>query len=209
MANYTPRRYSVYLKFESGDVSLFVERLSAVLNHLTKSGASSQIAHTANDMGMIFERGVLALEQEMSELGIICPDAKIDKALRSARTVDSRKHKLVELYDRLGLDSFVEFCEANGITDWQAVLEEYSLTTDDQEMTWTELSRRWLKGLLSDGTPRPTHGVKMAAIMSGVIDGSSPESIERDWRKLSVLAHREGYTSMTSRGEWKGKPIIG
>jgi len=205
---YTPRRYYIYLKFDTNDVASFEQRLTAVLNYLSMTAAIPPMSEDANDIGLIFSRGIQAIEAEMGDR-VASPDVVVDKALRSARAKDSRKNKLAELYEREGLDRFVEFCQENEIEDWQQVLEEYTIAGEEQEQTWTEKSRRWLGELLSDGEPRPTQGIKMAGIMSGVIDGSSPDTIERDWGKLSVVAHREGYTSMTRRGEWQGRPMIG
>jgi hypothetical protein len=195
---YVSRRYTIYLRFEGGEALVWDERLSNALNVVGKEKSPSR-AYAA-----IFERGVEAVEAEMRDGGESHEDSEVAQALEEIRKAKERKRRLAELYESMGLDQFVGWCEERGI-DWEGFLDEYQLFRQSEPQSWSEKASSWLRDFLRDGERHHTDEIKEAAIAKGIIDHSDDHTFKRDWGKLRQVAHREGLTT-GEKGCWQYKP---
>jgi len=106
-------------------------------------------------------------------------------------------HKnLIEIYETLGLDEFIEVCKARNI-DWKKVLSEDFTFQGATKLSWAEEARRWLDIQLMDHEPHTTASIREAAEEDGIVSG------EEDWNKMRVIASREGLSSAAGHGKWR------
>lgn len=201
----SPRRYYAFFKFDGDEVALFEERLTAALNFLTKEGESVNCAVDANPYGIIFERGVEALETDMGANLEEDDFSIISRKLRILRMDTAKNKSLAAIYERIGLDDFVAFCEEEGIINWTRALEDYNTELFEQKTKapWSEAAGDWLAEFLGDGKTHHVNEVKEEAIASGIIDDTDDNTIDRDWNKLKVLASRKGNSAKGVRGWWE------
>lgn len=199
------RRYYSFFKFDSDAMTLFEERLTAVMNFLTQEMERSRAGQHANHMGLVFEKGVEAYEEEMGANLEEDEASIIAGRLRDIRKAKARNAGLAEIYETFGLDAFVEWCEKESIKNWSDALEEYNTGLFQQQgkRPWSEKAGDWLAEFLGDGKPHSIKEVKDEAIRGGIISDESDDSVDRDWGKLKVLASRKGYSARGARGWWE------
>lgn len=204
MAN-TPRKYYCLFKFDREEAAMFDERVTDALNFIQKEGEKkSRAAVTANDYAIILERGIDAIEEDMIANKEETHVVVIAKQLAKIRKKKAKMRGLAKIYDDMGLDEFVSWCEGESIQEWkQMESEEYNKLFGSQTQTWNERAGEWLAELLGDGKSHHVNEVKKEAIQAGIINDADNDTIDRDWNKLKVLAHRERYSSRKTKGWWE------
>jgi hypothetical protein len=104
--------------------------------------------------------------------------------------------QLLEVYESVGLDTFVEECEKFGI-DWEGVLDG-KYTFYKKPETWTARAMRFLDVLLEDGEPHPIAEIRQRAEAMELVGSDT------DWNKMKVLASRNNLSGPGSgHGFWK------
>jgi len=187
----TIRRYFILIKMSTSEAVSWDERLSEVLNSLPHVSKTQSYA-------TVFTKGVEALEQESLNkfLGEHRKKLAVDAKLRTLEELKVQNEKLNKLFEELGFDAFVEWCDENDV-DWQPFLQHYQPMDrgNNREPRWSETALEWLYGFLED-RPRTTLEVRERAIHEGLIGGE-----DRDWGKLKTLACRVGITG-GEKGVW-------
>lgn len=145
----------------------------------------------------IFQKGIAAcldeigkIEGKEAKLG-----AAIQKKLLEIQRREGQWSSLNKLYDSMSSEDFQSWCSAEGI-DMEAFLEWRDKKAND---SWRDRARKWLSDILHDGNPIQTSAVKELAIAAGIMD---LETQDQQWKYMSVLAHRDGYTGQ-AYGCWQ------
>jgi len=127
--------------------------------------------------------------------------AIINDMLKDQRKKQMQINQLIDLYESVGLDSFVEACEQYGI-DWESVLLDKYTFHSRSTLSWAEMAKRTLDVWFQNGEAIKTSDVKQKAIDEGLLTGDE-EQLEMGWNKLKVLAHRSGFSGAGPHGYWK------
>lgn len=127
--------------------------------------------------------------------------AIISDMLNDQRKKQMQINQLIDLYESIGLDPFVEACEQYGI-DWESVLLDKFTFGTNAPLSWAEIAKRTLDVWFQDGKAIKTSDVKQRAIEEGLLEGDE-DHIAMGWNKLKVLAHRQGFSGAAAHGHWK------
>jgi len=144
----------------------------------------------------IWFAGLKAVSDELGDKVDGKTIAIITKLEALRRQADSSDQELLaELYERMGLADFGEFCEAHEI-DYEEFLRTYAIKSPTPA-TKTQAMLEWLKELLANGEEYEVGDIKAAAEIEGIIRD------EQDWSLMKNVASREGYSSAAGRGFWR------
>lgn len=188
----TIRRYALFCVMDQSEGPLWDENLLRALNITYR-----KLGHPKSDAAAyaeIFRIGIHAILK--SENGLDS-SGNLDKALadeiQRVKIASARQAKLEELYEQLGLDGFVDWCDENSV-EWELFLEQYRLNKE-RAITWSERAEGWLRAYLENRGETSTEEIKRSATESGIV------TTETEWSKMRTIASRSGYTG-GSRGTW-------
>lgn len=203
----TRRSLSVTFGFEEEEAVAFDERLDTFQNVYWKGTKSrNELLQWLMEFSIRFhwnriKQGLGPTSDEMPQIEGLPNYAIINDMLNNQRKKQMQINQLIDLYESLGLDAFVEACEQWGI-DWQSVLLDKYTFQSRSTLSWAETAKRTLDVWFQNGEAIKTSEVKQRAINEKLLDGDETQ-IEMGWNKLKVLAHRHGFSGAADYGYWK------
>ncbi len=193
--HFVSRRYHIHYKFESEEANLWDLRLSDVLNTTDKSLSYSQA------YAYLLTKGVESVEMDQIENGVDLKHAKLATALSQLRKEKSIKRLLAELFEEMGLDKFVDFCQENKF-DWEEIINEYNWSRQSKPTPWHDKVELLLQDILSDGKPHQLVEIKQILIDANILDESDEIVFKRQWDNVRQIASRAGFTT-GEMGVWQ------
>jgi hypothetical protein len=169
-------------------IAFFEKRLATTLNMMGKTNGDSDGCFDLLDLGLS------AMEEKLKSEGKKVRNHALSQELERERASSEEKRLLARLYEKKGLDNFVEYCKQEGI-EWEPFLMEYDLERATSS-TRSQRIRRFLDISFRDVSERSASELKEIAERDGIIN------CDEDWNLMKVVAHNDGYTTGTP-GKWR------
>lgn len=196
-----PRGYRITYSVDSEKMIAWDLEMTNIIMFLRKHNFKTDGVQRETEYGLIFGLGLQTAREWMEKEGHASKTQMLSKRVNDVKAWDIEKDTAVELYERVGLDRYVEILEEDGIHNWYEYLEDYKLKPQP-EKKWSEITKDWLEEYLSDGLEHDIVAIKEALITDGILDDTDSQTIARGWNKIKVLASREG-VSKGERGKWQ------
>ena len=109
------------------------------------------------------------------------------------------KEKLHLIHVELGVEAAIEYATAAGIeVDFDTYMSNFIMP----EESWSVVTLRWLKELLTDGKPQPIEAIRTLAILNRILPGEDDEDYQKTWANFKALASENGLSG-GKRGFWQ------
>jgi len=194
------RSYAVVIQDDSDAIRMIENMIAKVRNeqNIDRTKAITQV----------FLAGAEVLNKDPRYNDPFTDEARvIAQAVFDSNANKLRTQRLNTLYERYGLENFVNWCNDHNI-DPASTIESFTMSMDESVVMGQSSTSKmiaWLRQKLSDGEPHSVNEIFDDATADSVLPDPliEPDTHKRLQQNMRSVASKLGYTSNSRRGMWQ------